>query len=115
MPGKPPLLPEGYRPFMVSVVCTGRGRHAEAGIAKLGEFAGVDGTIRILWQKAGHPDPLTGWMEPDGSRTFRFRCRRCPSRRGRPRDVRLHEERVLEAMEVLRGAARHVIDVSVVC
>jgi hypothetical protein len=101
---------------MVAVVCTGRRAHPEAAIAKLGEFVDVDGTVRVLWQKGGHPDPLTGWQQPDGGRTFRFACRRCPTERGH-RDVRLHESRVIEAMEALRalGAAVPVIDVSVVC
>jgi hypothetical protein len=118
MPGKPPPPPEGYRPFMVAVVCTGRRSHPENTIAKLGEFVDGDGTVRVLYQKAGRrPDPLAGWQEPDGSRTFRFECRRCPTPRGGHRDVRLHESRVLEAMEAMRGsgAAVPVIDVSVVC
>ncbi len=115
---KLPRLPDSYRrAYLVAVVCTGRRSHPEAVIAKLGQFADVDGTIRVLYQKASHPDPLTGWQKPDGDRTFCFRCCRCPSDRGKPRDVRLHEDRVLEAMEALRalGVPVPVIDVSTVC
>ena len=112
---KIPPLREGYtRVYLVAVVCTGRGAHAEASIANLGEFVGIDGTVSVLWQEAKHPDLLTGWRDPDGCRTFRFRCPRCPSERGRPRDVRLHEPKVLAYMEALRSTARMrpVLDIS---
>ena len=115
---KLPAPPPGYRrTYLVTIVCTGHGSHPEAVIAKLGQFADVDGTIRVLYQKAGHPDPLSGWQQPGRERTFRFQCPRCLSQRGRWRDVRLHEARVIEAMDALRGAgaAVPVIDVSVVC
>jgi hypothetical protein len=99
------------------VICTGKKGHAEARIAMLGQFVGLDGTVSVLWKKGDHPDPLTGWRQPNGSRTFRFQCPRCPSEHGRPRDARLHEDRVIEAMEAIRaaGAPHRPIDISVVC
>jgi hypothetical protein len=112
---KLPPLREGYtRTYLVAVVCTSRGTHAEAGIANLGEFVDVAGAVSVLWQHAGHPDPLTGWQAPDGSRTFRFRCPRCPSERGRPRDVQLREPHVLAYIDALRTAdrIRPVLDIS---
>jgi hypothetical protein len=96
------------RPYMVVIACTDRGQHPEARLAVLGQFAGVDGTVRVLWQRAGHPDPLTGWQAPDGSLNFEFTCRRCC------RNFRRREPGVLATMDALRatGRARPVLDIS---
>jgi hypothetical protein len=104
-----PPRPGYTRVYLVAVACTDKGQHPQAGIANLGQFADVDGTIRVLWQRRGHPDPLTGWQDPDGSRTFRFPCKRC----GR-RNVVLHEASVIAYMELMRATAkaRPVVDLS---
>ena len=111
---KPPAPAPGSAPdaapvYLVAVRCTDRGQHPQAAIALLGQFTGPDGRVKVLWQKAGHPDPLTGWQEPDGSRTFQFACPRC----GR-RNVELREKNVLAYMEGMRatGEVRPVIDLS---
>lgn len=111
---KLPPLPEGYTPaFVVAVVCTDRGQHAEAGLAKLGEFVDVAGTVAVLWQQTERGAPVTDWRPADGSKTFRFTCRRCG------RDARLREPNVIAAMEALRPdsapLARPVLNISLIC
>jgi hypothetical protein len=107
----PRPLPEGSAPaYLVAIRCTDRRTHPRAAVATLGQFVGIDGTIRVLWQKAGRPDPLTGWQEPDGSRTFRFSCTRC----AKWQNVELREANVLKFMELMRaaGQVRPVVDLS---
>lgn len=111
---KPPSVRPGAPPdsapvYLVAVRCTDRDQHPRAAIAVLGQFIGFDEIARVLWQKAGHPDPLTGWQEPDGSRTFRFSCPRCGQR-----NVELREPNVIRFMEAMRatGEVRPVIDIS---
>lgn len=116
---KPPMPAPGspsdaIPAYLVAVRCTDRGQHPRAAIALLGQFVGLDDVTRVLWQKAGHPDPLTGWQQPDGSRTFRFACPRCALPNGKMRNVELREPNVLRFMDAMRAAsnARPVIDLS---
>jgi hypothetical protein len=92
---------------LVTITCTDRGQHPEVTLCRLLDGRDV-GRGDSLLARGGLP--LTDWRPADGSRTLRFRCRRCS-----PRDVRLREMSILLAVDALR--AEHpgspvVIDVS---
>lgn len=86
---KPPPNP-ALRPNNAAVVCTDRGQHPEAIIADFSvdtdgpEDAPVTG---ITWMQTPNSD-LVARQLPDGSLTYRFRCRRCR------RDVRLRHPKL---------------------
>jgi hypothetical protein len=108
---KLPPMPPGYiRAFSIAVVCTGHDRHPRAAIANLSGAALPGGDPADMWQQTQHGESVTGWMQADGWRTFRFACGRCG------RDVRLREPNVIAAAAALRAAdttqSRPVLDIS---
>jgi hypothetical protein len=84
-------------PFNAAVVCTDRGQHPEALIARFVDEQDPGAGRGIVWQQTPHED-LVADVRPDRSQTFRFACKRCG------RDVRLREPSVLAAIDALRQA-----------
>jgi hypothetical protein len=91
---------------LVTITCTDRGQHPEVTLARLLDGRDV-GRGDVLLARGGLP--LTDWRPEDGSRTLRFRCRRCAA------DVRLRETTLLAAIGARREGhpdATPVIDIS---
>ena len=83
--------------FNASVVCTDRGQHPRALIARLvDEAPAVTGKRWTAWQDTPSNDLLSGQHAPESPDTLRFFCRRCR------RDVRLRTPNVLAALDALR-------------
>jgi hypothetical protein len=84
--------------FNAYVVCTDRGQHPQAVIARLVDdpTASLPGRRRTIWQDTPRGNLLSGRHAPQSPDTFRFWCRRCE------RDVRLRTPNVLAALDALR-------------
>jgi hypothetical protein len=99
-----PVPQEPYPAEALPVICTGKGRHAVqeiAGVMIAGE--------RVVWRHTGRREaPITDWRPADGTHTFRFQCRQCKP----PRDVRLREEKLREAITGLRQLGACALDIS---
>ena len=99
-----PVPQEPYPAEALLVICAGKGCHAEQDIADVmivGE--------RVVWRRKGHrKSPITDWRPADGTHTFRFRCRQCLP----PRDVRLREPKLREAIIGLHQQGARVLDIS---
>jgi hypothetical protein len=111
-----PPLPPGYvRSFLAAIVCTGRQSHAEARLADVSGAALPGEDPSLCWVAYERGDVMDTWMAADGMRTYTFRCRRCPSARGRPRTVPLTELHLMAAVIALEKAGqRPVLDVSLI-
>lgn len=68
--------------FATTIVCSDRNQHPKTVVAPpiMDSRGWAQG--EILWQTGGE-SPITDWRPADGSKTFRFQCKRCD------RDVRL--------------------------
>ena len=99
-----PVPQAPYPADALPVVCTGKGCHDEQDIADV-MVAGE----RVQWRRKGRRKaPITDWRPADGTHTFRFRCRQCLP----PRDERLREPKLREAIIVLHQQGARVLDIS---
>ncbi len=93
-----------YPTEALPVICTGKGCHDEQHIADVmivGE--------RVVWRHTGRRNaPITDWRPADGTHTFRFRCRQCLP----PRDERLREPKLHDAITALRQLGACALDIS---
>ncbi len=64
-------------PGNVRVVCTGRGGHDLVPLRPDLQILGAGGQIRIKWNRAQGPGPVTGFSAADGLRTYETRCATC--------------------------------------
>lgn len=88
-------LAEGHiRTFATTVVCSDRNQHPKTVVAPFlidsRNWAGGE----IVWVTGGDA-PITEWRPADGSKTFRFLCKRCG------RDVRLTRDVLGHIFDVL--------------
>lgn len=95
-----------YPAEALPVICTGRGNHPLQDIADV--MIAADGET-VLWLPRGRRKaPVTDWRPADGSHTFRFPCRQCRP----PRDERLREAKLREAITGLRRLGARTLDIS---
>jgi hypothetical protein len=93
-----------YPAEALPVICTGKGSHATQDIADV-MIVGD----RVQWRRTGHRKaPITDWRPADGTHTFRFHCRECLH----PRDERLREPKLREAITGLRRLGARALDIS---
>jgi len=95
---KPPRVSFASMPFSSAVVCTDRGQHPQALIARFADVHRRGDDWRIVWRQTPGQDLVTDAERVGGSRTFRFRCVRCR------RDVQLREPNVVATIDALRQA-----------
>jgi hypothetical protein len=99
-----PVPQESYPAEALPVICTGEGCHDEQHIADVMILGG-----RVVWRHTGRRKaPITDWRPADGTYTFRFRCRQCLP----PRDERLREPKLREAIAGLRQLGACALDIS---
>jgi hypothetical protein len=95
-----PVLQEPYPAEAFPVICTAKGCHDELHIADV-MIVGD----RVAWRRKA---PITDWRPADGTHTFRFRCRQCLP----PRDERLREPKLRDAITDLRQLGTCALDIS---
>ena len=99
-----PVPQEPYPAEALSVICTGDGSHKVQDIADV-MVAGE----RVVWRHSGRRKaPITNWRPADGTHTFRFRCPQCKP----PRDERIREPKLREAITGLHQLGAHALDIS---
>jgi hypothetical protein len=101
-----PVPQEPYPADALPVICTGGGGHAVQEIADV-RIAADGRTIEWL-RKGRRKAPITNWRPADGTYTFRFRCRQCTP----PRDERLRQPKLREAITGLRQLGACALDIS---
>ena len=99
-----PVPQESYPAEALPVICTGKGYHAVQEIADVM----IQGE-RVVWRHKGlRKAPITDWRPADRTHTFRFQCRQCTP----PRDERLREAKLREAITGLRQLGACALDIS---
>jgi hypothetical protein len=98
--------------FATTIVCSDRNQHLKTVVAPPIMDSRQWAQGEILWQTGGE-SPITDWRPADGSKTFRFRCKRCD------RDVRLTRDalgRLFDALGIPEACRerRTEIDISLI-
>lgn len=104
----PPLLPGYSRVYTTAVVCTDRGQHPEVALWEVIPGRDVPVQAAVVCGERAEGSPVS-WDSGDGTRTYRFHCRRCG------RDLQLQEEKLVAVLAVVGGdrSARTRFDLSV--
>jgi hypothetical protein len=100
------------RLFATTIVCSDRNQHPKTVVAPPIMDSHWWAQGEILWQGGG-PSPITDWRPADGSKTFRFQCKRCG------RDVRLTRDalgRLFDALGIPEASReqRTEVDISLI-